>query len=172
MRAHGGALLAYAFTLTGTSASATVLVEDALTRVFARGRPPDDVEGARSEVVRQIRRAAVRRRGADDAALVDLAAVDPLDPDDEDEDDPDDAALTQAALRTLPSRGRACVVMRYADGLAVDAIAAETGLGVEAVRAALADAVERLLDLRPGLGIDLTDALEGGAAETVSVSGR
>ncbi|WP_169816419.1 sigma factor-like helix-turn-helix DNA-binding protein [Demequina soli] len=155
MRAHASDLLAYGRVLTGSSSGAVDLVEAALARVVGRGPLPETPDDAAVAVRAALRRAAVRM----DRGPVETPAT----------DDPDEAA-TLAALATLAPRERAVLVMRYRDGLAVDAIAIETSLRAGAVREALTRAVEQLSAARPGLGLRLDDVLEGGLFESTTIA--
>ncbi|MDN4476954.1 hypothetical protein QQX09_13930 [Demequina sp. SYSU T00192] len=168
MRADGASLLAYARELCGDPETAERLLEDALTRTFARARVPEGRDDARGAVRDELRRAAVQldapageaREAADPFAPP--GPVLPL--------DGTDASSTRAALAALTPRERAVLVMRYSDGLAVPAIAAGAHLHEAAVRDALTTAVTRLLALEPRLGLRVEDALEGGVLDSAAVT--
>ncbi|WP_156165504.1 RNA polymerase sigma factor [Demequina rhizosphaerae] len=166
MRASGPDLLAYAERLTGDPDVAATLLEDALTRTFGRGRAPETRDDARVSVRDALRRAAVRRTAPDSPAVEE---TDPFVP-----PEATGASSTRDTLALLAPRERAVLAMRYADGLAVPAIAASVGLHEGAVREALTGAVTRLLAAHPRLGLRLEDALEGGTLDsaTVAVGGR
>ncbi|SEJ26574.1 RNA polymerase sigma factor [Demequina mangrovi] len=155
--ARAAELFAYAHTLTGDDAIAAAVVEDALAAVFGRRAYPRTVDEAWTLLQHAMRRAAVRAHPTPSAPTSEAA--------DEDDDLPAD-------LRTLPVRERALLAMRYVDGLAVPAIAHETGLATHAVEDALTRAVESLSDTHPELRLSVRDALEGGTlAQDVVVIG-
>lgn len=81
--------------------------------------------------------------------------------------DPTRAADTRmdlyAAILTLPPRQRACLVMRYVDGLNAASIARELGLAAGTVRKYLSEAVGTLRDRAPQWAHDHDDVVEGGA---------
>lgn len=121
------------------------LVQDAMSRVLRR--PPDSVAPPairawlRTAMVRQL--LATRRRAANELkALVRLFVQPPPVP-----------ATTQAseqmlaALRRLPPRQRACIVLRYVHDLPEPEIAGMLGVADGTVKAHLAQARERLREL-------------------------
>lgn len=145
-RDRGGALVAYAWMLTGDRREAEDLVQDALVKTVLRARDGADLVRAEAYVRRSILTTFVdghrrRRRWLD--ALPRLAHDAPTVVE-------DPAALTtdqlhvRAALATLPRRERACVVLRYYDDLPLGEIAETLGLGLGTVKRYLANAVDRL----------------------------
>ncbi len=154
MRTHGPALLAYATRLTGDPATGAAVLEDALVRTFSRGRPPEAGDDARVAVRDAVRFVAVRRERAT-----------PTTPEPEvtEATEATAASSLREALASLSPRARALLAIRYADGLAVPAIAGTTGLREHQVRDALAEAAT-------ALGLDLTETLEGGVVDTTTVA--
>ena len=169
VRERGGALFAYAYVLTGDSHAAEDLVQEALVRVFRRGRTPHGVDAAHAYVKRAIqtafidthRRASVRPQR--DARQADRMVPDPT-PAAETAD-----ALGQALL-TLPPRERTCVVMRYMDGMSAPEIADHLGLAAGSVRRYLHDGIRALQRTCGDFGIDADDAAYGGGAHHVIIT--
>ncbi|WP_062515842.1 sigma-70 family RNA polymerase sigma factor [Demequina gelatinilytica] len=156
MREHGEAIFAHARALAGDDAAATALVEEALVETFSHGHVPESPTAGMRAVMRTMRRAAVRATAP---------PVPPAPP----EGRADASSLAREALTTLPRRERALTVLRYGEGLAVEAIAEEAGLKERDVREGLTRAVRLLLSAYPGIGLTVEDALEGGMLETASV---
>ncbi len=195
MRAHGRELYAYAFALTGRPGSADLLLENALVRTM-RGRGPGSIEDASRLVQRAMRRALAHHRtrpergGAPATALDEIARAPEHAP-----TDPAsamhwnvpaareyvathpvrwDADMLDQLLRSiasLPAAERACVVMRYLDGLSAEAIAVEVGLRPARVRELLRSAADRLDGTLAGTGLDPDEAVNGGSGFVV-VSGE
>ncbi|WNM24433.1 RNA polymerase sigma factor [Demequina capsici] len=134
VRERGRALFGYAYVLTGDRHDAEDLLQEALVRAFRAGAKARSVEVAHAYVKRSIattfidrsRRAAARPRSVgvgsdlrewgrvmasvpDHATRVELA-VD-----------------LQSALLQLPPRERACIVLRFMEDMAVDAVAEALG---------------------------------------------
>ena len=143
VRERGGALYGYAYVLTGNRHAADDLLQDALVRAFryARGNMPIDAAQAyvrramQTALIDNHRRASVRPRR--DHRGADAMSTDPTTTSDTRN------ALHEAVL-SLPPRERACVVMRYFDGLNATQIAHELNLQPGTVRRYLADGVARL----------------------------
>src|SRR5689334_2361506 len=139
---RGGALRAYAYLLTGESAAAADLVQDALLRVFSRMRVGNDV----AQLEGYVRRARLnqfvdgRRRAGLWRAKRHLL-VHPAEHHDEDRLLP---AAVQQALGTLSPKQRACVVLRYYEDLTVPDIADQLGCAQGTVKRHLADAHAKL----------------------------
>jgi len=145
LRERGAALFGYAYVLTGSADSAEDLLQDALVRTFRSGRGSRDLNSAHAYVKRAItsafidsgRRSAARPRTVTHEGL-------------EIQTTPDHAPASvaaadlHAALLTLPPRERACVVLRYLDGLPVAEVAAELGLAEGTVKRYVADGVAKL----------------------------
>ncbi|HMO11054.1 MAG TPA: sigma-70 family RNA polymerase sigma factor, partial [Actinotalea sp.] len=144
VRTRGGALVGYATLLCGDRREAEDLVQDALVKVFAaarrRGRV-DNLEGYVRAAVLSTHLDAYRRRRRW-SGLRHLAGtperVAPAD------DAVADRADLAAALRTLPPRELACVVLRFYDDLPVAEIAGALGLSEGSVKRYLSDGVHRL----------------------------
>ena len=117
-------------------------MHDAVVRTFGRPRSFPNVNAADAYVRRAITstfvdRARSRRRWL--AALPRLVAGAAV-PD----DDVAGRLDARAALRTLPQRQRACVVLRFYDDLTVAEIAAQLGLSEGAVKRYLSDGIHHL----------------------------
>ncbi len=144
VRERGSALVGHAFLLCGDRREAEDLVQDALVKVFAgRRRGVDNLEGyVRAAVLSTyLDRYRRRRRWAGLRHLVGqperLVA-------------PDEAAVERedltVALRALPPRERACVVLRFYEDLTVAQIAEVLSLAPGSVKRYLSDGIRRLED--------------------------
>ena len=159
VRTRRGALVGYANLLVLDRAEAEDLVHEALVRTFARRRALPDARAAEAYVRSAIRTVfldTARRRGRWGERVHLLVRDDPG-------RGPDDIAVAgldvRAALRALPPRERACVVLRHLDDLTVADVAAELGLSQGAVKRYLSDGtrtLRRLLDA----SVDLPDHIE------------
>jgi RNA polymerase sigma factor (sigma-70 family) len=142
LAAREPALLAYAYLLTGESAAAADLVQDALLRVFRRLRRDDDI----AQLERYVRRAMLnqfvdgRRRAGWWRANRHLFAA----PEIHHDHDPALADEVRRALDTLSPKQRACVVLRYYEDLSVLQIAEELGCAEGTAKRHLADARAKL----------------------------
>ncbi|SEJ59043.1 sigma-70 family RNA polymerase sigma factor [Demequina mangrovi] len=147
MRERAPRLLAYARLLTGDSAEAEDVLQDALVRSFSRGRRFPDADRAEAYVRRAIPSVFIdrlRSRRSREAAQERLArAAEQVDR------EPDAAAAldVRAALATLPPRERACIVLRFYDDLTVPQIAHELRLAEGTVKRYLSDASARLAEV-------------------------
>lgn len=139
---RGASLRAYAYLLTGESAAAADLVQDALLRVFSRLRVRGDVEQLEGYVRRAMLNQYVdgRRRALLWNARRHLL-VDPVAHHDEDQALADEV---RQALSTLSPKQRACVVLRYYEDLSVLEIADQLDCAEGTVKRHLADARTRL----------------------------
>ncbi len=165
LRDRGAALVGYAAVLTGDRAGAEDVVHDAVVRTFARPRTFPSLNAADAYVRRAIAstvvdRARSRRRWL--AALPELVAGASVA-----DDDAAGRLDARAALRTLPQRQRACVVLRFYDDLTVAEIAATLGISEGAVKRYLSDGIHHLNEL---LGT-AADARDGAAAQVRMTEG-
>lgn len=144
VRTRRTALIGYACLFAPDRVEAEELVQDAVVRTFARARSWPDVASAEAYVRRAVRTSFLdgarrRTRGRDAVRLLGRGP---------ERRSPDDTAVTgldvRAALRALPARERACVVLRHIDDLTVADIAAELGLSDGAVKRYLSDGTRRL----------------------------
>lgn len=165
LRDRRPALIGYAALLTGDRASAEDLVHDAVVRTFGRPRAFPNVNAADAYVRRAIATIFVdraRSRGRWLAALPRLVAAAAVP-----EDDVAGRLDARAALRTLPQRQRACVVLRFYDDLTVAEIAGQLGLSDGAVKRYLSDGIHHLNAL---LGTEAD--VDGAASAAVMETGR
>lgn len=151
-RAH--ALLGVAYALTGNRHAAEDLVQGALAKAFVRWR---HINGAAESYVRRViyhdhvsTWRAHRRREYPVANLPDRPYGDPLDSTTELRE-----ALRQA-LRTLPPRQRAVLVLRYLEDRSVEETAEILGCRRGTVGSQTSRALAKLRELVPGL--DLMEA--------------
>ncbi|MEK2488501.1 SigE family RNA polymerase sigma factor [Kitasatospora purpeofusca] len=133
------ALLRGAFLITGDIHDARDLLHDALSRVYVRRgaiRDPGAAEGyvRRTMVRTHVSRWRRTRREVLTPLLPDAPAA-PVDPRDEELD---------AALRSLPPRQRAAVVLRYYADLSVAQVAEELGCSPATAKTHLARAMRTL----------------------------
>ena len=144
MRERAPRLLAYAALLTGDSAEAQDVLQDALVRTFSRGRAFDNANLAESYVRRAIPSVFIdrlrKRRAAERAHERDVA----IGGRDVPTTDRDVVMDVRAALAALPPQERACVVLRFYDDLTVPQISRHLGIAEGSVKRYLADAVGRL----------------------------
>lgn len=144
VRERGAALVRYAALLTGGTAEAEDLVQDALVRAFSQGRPLREPVAAEAYVRRAVLTVFLdghRRRRR-------WSGVRHLLVRDEQLDGPERATADRldvhAALATLRPRLRACVVLRYYDDLTVPEIAGRLGISDGTVKRYLSDAIDAL----------------------------
>jgi len=170
MRERGGALFSYAYVLTGSRPDAEDLLQEALVRAFRRGRKPQGVDATHAYVKKAMQTTFIdsRRRAAARPQRDDREA-DRVSPDPTAARDTADALME--AVLSLPPRERACVVMRYLDGLSAVAIGDELGIAGGTVRRYLHDAIVTLQATHGDFGLDPSDAADGGAEQhTVLIS--
>ncbi|WP_062465597.1 RNA polymerase sigma factor [Demequina maris] len=162
-------LVGYAFVLCADRAAAEDLVHDAIIRTFSRAIGLKDVEHAENYVKRTIRTqylngrrhdAVLRRKRhllvAAPAAAADVGVAEQAD--------------LRAALAELRPQERACVLLRFYDGLALAEIAAELQVGVGTVKRYLFNATRRLRGI---LEVDDADLeVETMSARVTSSEGR
>lgn len=153
-RERGPALVGYARLLTGDTATAEDLVQDAVVRAWSRRRSGADIRWLEAYVRRAVLNGWVdrcrRERAWRDRAhlLVDDVPA----------PSPEAAVVERArvatALERLSPRERACTVLRHHDDLTVPEIARRLDLSEGAVKRYLSDAARRLGSL---LGLDGID---------------
>jgi len=143
-RERYGRLLSLALLVAPDRSGAQDLVQDALVATFSGRARFESIAQAEAYVRRAIvtRSANARRSGAIEAralaavaaraALVTGPAAEPMDP------------RVLAALRDLPPRERACVVLRHVEDLSVRDTAAALGLSEGAVKRYVSDGVAAL----------------------------
>lgn len=141
VRERGAALVGHAYLLTGDLREAEDLVQDALVRVFSRGRPVAEIRSAEAYVRRAIHTIYLDgfRRRRHWATIRHLAAIDErlhvVPP----ELAVGDRLVLADALATLTPRQRACVVLHHVEDLPVDEIALLLDLSSGAVKRYLSD---------------------------------
>lgn len=143
-RERGPALVGYARLLTGDTATAEDLVQEAIVRAWSRRRSGADITWLEAYVRRAVLNGWVdqvrRERAWRDRAhlLVDDAAT----------PSPERATVDRAqvadALERLSPRERACTVLRHYDDLTIPEIARRLDLSEGAVKRYLSDAARRL----------------------------
>jgi RNA polymerase sigma-70 factor (sigma-E family) len=145
---HYAGLSGLAYLMTGEVAVADDLAADALTevwqhwdRVAAAGDPAAYARGIVANLTRRwIRRQGYARRGL---RLLDLTGAE------ERRAQPDVPAVldVRSALRRLPHRRRACVVLRYAFDLSERDVAEILGISVGAVKSQTSRGARQLAEL-------------------------
>jgi len=146
-RTHFASLSRTAFLMVGDAGVAEELVMEAFSRTLPRWSAVQDADQPvaylRRAVVNlcasRVRRLAVERRArnrADGERAVRWDA-----------DLADDSRVVLDAVRHLPDRQRACVVLRYFEDLSEQSIADVLGCSVGTVKSQLAKARSRLADL-------------------------
>lgn len=148
VRARGAALVGYAYLLCGDRGEAEDLVQDALVRTFARGRRSWPGAGGADNLEGYVRRAVATtyldgfRRRRRWAALRHLAG------EAEGLAEPQDSVVEReavaVALRALPPRERACVVLRFYEDWTVAQVADALGVSSGTVKRYLSDGVHAL----------------------------
>lgn len=141
VRERGPALVGHAYLLTGDVREAEDLVQDALVRVFSRGRPVTEIRSAEAYVRRAIHTIFLDgfRRRRHWATIRHLAAIDDRVHVAAPELAVGDRLVLADALATLSPRQRACVVLHHVEDLPVDEIAAHLDLSTGAVKRYLSD---------------------------------
>ena len=168
VRERGPALVRHAYLLTGDTAAAEDLVQDAIVATFVRRARLRDERAAESYVRRAIMTTYLdgHRRRARFRDVRHLLVRD------ERHDGPESAVSDRdavvEALRTLPPRVRACVVLRFYEDLPIAHVAAALGLSVGAVKRYLSDGTKALeVRLGPLRGDD-----DGTATSAVTTRGQ
>jgi RNA polymerase sigma-70 factor (sigma-E family) len=149
VRARGAALLRYGYVLSGNAHDAADLVQEALLRLgdaWGRVRRKDDPEGYVRTSMARLHVSWWRRRRREvltDAVPegVHTPAV------------PDEHGLW-AAVRDLPRRQRAVLVLRYYEDLGDGQIAQILGISQGTVRSQAARALDKLRDRRAGAAVE------------------
>jgi RNA polymerase sigma factor (sigma-70 family) len=112
---HYGRLYALGVLLTGDRGQAEELAQDTLVRIYRRWAlvgPPDDPASFARRVLINRHRSLLRRGVVEARQLLRLGAdAQPV------VDQPEDAMVMWAAVRQLPSRQRAVIVLRYYEDL-------------------------------------------------------
>ncbi|WIM95172.1 SigE family RNA polymerase sigma factor [Actinoplanes oblitus] len=144
---HHASLSRLAYLMTGESSVADDLAADALTEVWRhweRVQAADDPVAYGHGILMNLARQWVRRRGRDRLLGLGLAGRAPGGSD-------VPAVLdVRSALRKLPHRRRACVVLRYAFDLSEREVAATLGISVGAVKSATSRGAKQLAVLLGG----------------------
>lgn len=148
-RERGRALVGYAYLLTGQVKDAEDLVQDAMVKTMLRSRDGLDLRTAEAYVRRTMltlfidgRRRHLRWRGIVPRFAADAARTEP--------DHAEQVTVRgeiQAALRELPPRERACVVLHYLDDTSVAEIGSLLDLSTGTVKRYLSNARGRLEQL-------------------------
>lgn len=140
MRTRRAALVGYATLLTGDTAAAEDVVQDAIIKSFSRGRAFSHVNQADAYVRRAIVSVFIDRvrrderfRGAAPMVAASEAAA-----------EPEPAVDLDRALAPLSPQLRAAVVLRYLDDLTVPQIADRMGLALGTVKRYLHEAQAQL----------------------------
>ncbi len=144
VRTRERALLGYAYLVCGDPVQAQDLVQDALVKTFSKPRAGLEIAKAEAYVRRAITTVYIDqyRRGQRWQKVRHLFQPEEVGGD---EFAPIDAgAEVSDALRTLPPRVRACVVLRYFDDLTVPSIAKELGIADGTVKRYLSDGIAHL----------------------------
>ena len=144
--AHHAELARLAYLMTGDRSAADDLAADALTEVWrhwARVDEADDPAAYARGIVANLSRQWVRRQVLQRRGLLGVIRRDP---------GPDLPAVldVRAALRLLPHRRRACVVLRYAFDLPEREVARVLGISVGAVKSQTSRGARQLADLLGG----------------------
>lgn len=139
-----GALVGYAYVLSGDLHEAEDLVHEAVVRTFSKPRGLTSVGHAEGYVRKAIATIFLnsRRSHRSFLAKVHLLAGDPYQRDTA--DDLADVDRVRRALDTLSPRQRACVALRYFEHMSVGEVANTLDLAEGSVKRYLADAKDRL----------------------------
>ncbi|MDN4475744.1 sigma-70 family RNA polymerase sigma factor [Demequina sp. SYSU T00192] len=151
IRERRSSLVGYAYLLAGDRPTAEDLVHDAIIRTFSRARRLDDVNRAEAYVRRTILTQLLNRRSSQAVARSKQHLLIERDgpPADEHAGEHDAVVL---ALRELPARQRACVVLRHVEQLTTAETAARMGISEGAVKRYLHDAIAHLRETLGDLG--------------------
>jgi RNA polymerase sigma-70 factor (sigma-E family) len=158
VRARTSALLRTARLLTaGDGQAAEDLVQTAVTQGFVKRGRIRDAAAIEAYVRRILVHAAIRRSREGWRRVVDLIEPDGQDSGSDEVGGVADRLVVLAALRALPSRQRAVIVLRYYDDLSEAQIAAALGCSPGAVKSHSSRALKTLRRL---LGPHFTPAPE------------
>ncbi len=139
-------LVAYARMLTGETASAEDLVQDALITTFGRFRKFPSLVAAEAYTRRVIASRFIdgTRRKASERRAVDRLGVQDTDPAAGPELLTEHRTDVQRALNLLTARERACVVLRYLQHYSIEETAAELGIAPGSVKRYVHDGIAKL----------------------------
>ncbi|AEV87804.1 RNA polymerase sigma factor [Actinoplanes sp. SE50] len=144
---HHASLSRLAYLMTGETAVADDLAADALTEVWRhwdRVQAADDPVAYGHGILMNLARQWVRRRGRERLIALGLSGRATAGSD-------VPAVLdVRSALRKLPHRRRACVVLRYAFDLSEREVATTLGISVGAVKSATSRGAKQLAGLLGG----------------------
>ena len=158
MTARSGALIRYAYVLTCDQSTAEDLLQTALTRTAARWR---HVRGDPEAYVRKAMYHEQLNRWRSRRNRPETVLADPPDTAVGDRTGEVDVRLeVERALRRLPPRRRAVLVLRYLEDLPEGEVARLMGCSVGTVRSQASRALARLRELAPHLG-QLDDVSHG-----------
>ncbi|GIE84437.1 SigE family RNA polymerase sigma factor [Actinoplanes regularis] len=151
---HHASLSRLAFLMTGDASIADDLAADALTEVWRhwdRVRSADDPAAYGHGILMNLARRWVRRRGRERLLTSGLSGL-TFGSSGRTRDDHDVPAVldVRSALRRLPHRRRACVVLRYAFGLSEQEVATTLGISAGAVKSATSRGARQLAGLLGG----------------------
>jgi RNA polymerase sigma-70 factor (sigma-E family) len=144
---HHASLSRLAYLMTGEAQVADDLAADALTEVWRhwdRVQAADDPIAYGHGIVMNLARQWVRRRGRERLLTLGLSGRTPAG------SDPAAVLDVRSALRRLPHRRRACVVLRYAFDLSERDVATTLGISVGAVKSATSRGAKQLAELLGG----------------------
>ncbi|WP_062132683.1 RNA polymerase sigma factor [Demequina aestuarii] len=161
VRLRGRALFGYAYMLTGDASRAEDLLQDALVKAFRSGRHARSLDAAHVYVKRSIatsfidsgRRAASRPIiAAGGGQFETWARQHPAAADHSTR--VDNAIDLRSALLTLSPRERACVVLRYLEGMTTTEVADTLGIAAGSVKRYVSDGIGRLKVALPQMNFD------------------
>ncbi|MDN4483767.1 sigma-70 family RNA polymerase sigma factor [Demequina lignilytica] len=151
VRERRSRLVGYAYLLAGDRPTAEDLVHDAIIRTFSRARRLDHVNEAEAYVRRTILTQFLNRRDHAAMARSKLPLLVERDAPPADEHAGEHDAVV-VALRRLPPRQRACVVLRHVEGLTTAETADRMGVSEGAVKRYLHDALAGMRETLGGFG--------------------
>lgn len=161
VRERGAALVRYGYLLTGDTALAQDLVQDAIVKVFVRAHRGAPLESLEAYVRRTMVTLSIDgfRRRTRSSSLARLAADPEVRP------DPVAGAAERmdvhAALAELGRQERTAVVLRYFDDLTVPEVAARMGLAEGSVKRYLSNALRRLEGRLGPIAVPAVDEVVG-----------